>query len=179
MKSFKEYLTESKKTYNFKIKIAGDCPEKCAEEIKKSLSEFDCSSVSDGKRTPITARLADFPNHKNVSINIFDVVTNYPATSKQVLDKVSEGLGISAANILALNEKEQQEVEINHTFDEVSGKSLLLTPFEKGSHQDLVGEKQKYTLLRDLNKTKHAPEQIKGVNDQLLAKSVPTAPKGK
>jgi hypothetical protein len=35
MKTFKEYLTESKKVYNFKIKVAGDLP----EDFEKNLKE--------------------------------------------------------------------------------------------------------------------------------------------
>jgi dissimilatory sulfite reductase (desulfoviridin) alpha/beta subunit len=35
MKSFKDYLTESKKTYDFKVKIAGDCPKDCVKKIKE------------------------------------------------------------------------------------------------------------------------------------------------
>jgi hypothetical protein len=181
MKSFKEYLTESKKTYTFKVKIAGDCPDNCTDAIKRALSEFEVATVSAGKRTPITASHTEFPNHKNIAVSLFDVITNYPATSRQVLDKIAEGLRIPATNILALTELEQQEVELNHANLDKSGQALLTkheledTP----GAQKLVGEEHKLNFLKELSKTKHSPEQYTGVNDQLLAKSVPNAPKGK
>jgi len=37
MKTFKEYLTESKKVYSFKIKVAGEVPEKFEENLKSRL----------------------------------------------------------------------------------------------------------------------------------------------
>ena len=33
MKTFKEYLVENKKIYSFKIKVAGDVPEKFQEAL--------------------------------------------------------------------------------------------------------------------------------------------------
>jgi hypothetical protein len=37
MKTFKEYLVENKKIYSFKIKVAGDVPEKFQEALKSRL----------------------------------------------------------------------------------------------------------------------------------------------
>ena len=39
MKTFKEYLAESKKLYSFKIKIAGDLPEGFKENLKDRLEQ--------------------------------------------------------------------------------------------------------------------------------------------
>jgi hypothetical protein len=40
MKSFNEYLTESKKTYEFKIKIAGDLDEEFKTKLKGAMERF-------------------------------------------------------------------------------------------------------------------------------------------
>ena len=37
MKTFKEYLVENKKVYNFKIKIAGELPENFEKNLKEKL----------------------------------------------------------------------------------------------------------------------------------------------
>jgi hypothetical protein len=175
MKSFKEYLVENKKVYSFKIKIAGKCPDDCSKQIKEALAQFDVASVSAGKSTPITSQPYEFPEHKNVEITIFDAVVNYPATSKQIHDKVANVLGKSLSDIRVRNPQEENENDINHAHDEVSGESELGKPeleFIPGG-QDMVGEKKKFSLLKDLGKTKHQGEQYKGINDQLLAKSTP------
>ena len=108
MKSFKEYLVESKKIYKFKIKVVGDCPKDCAEKIKLALSEYSVASVGTAKTTPISANHKDFPEHKNVAMSVFDATTHYPATSEQILNKVAQGLGMSPGSVKVLNEKEQE-----------------------------------------------------------------------
>ena len=40
MKNFADYLTESKRTYEFKIGIAGDQPDGCEDIIETGLSKF-------------------------------------------------------------------------------------------------------------------------------------------
>ena len=43
MKLFKEYLTESKKTYEFKIGLAGDMAEGFQDKLETALKKFDVS----------------------------------------------------------------------------------------------------------------------------------------
>jgi hypothetical protein len=173
MKSFKEYLVENKKLYKFKIKIVGDCPKDCAEKIKLALSEYSCASVGTAKTTPISANHRDFPEHKNVAMSIFDACTHYPATSEQILNKVAQGLGMSAGSVKVLNEKEQEEVALNHANDEATGESIGGTDYEKVDNQDLVGN-QRLTFLKSL-KSEEKLKQVTGTNDEILAKTMPKA----
>jgi len=173
MKSFKEYLTESKKIYEFKVKIAGDCPSDCSSQIKAALAQFHVTSVSAGKRTPIQERHAEFPEHKNVNMTIFDVTTDYPATSLQVHDMVAAHLGMPSNCVKVKNMAEELEHAINHEHDHSTGKALVGTIQTPSDHSDLVGEKHKMNFLQELNKEKHQGEQIKGYNDEILADSVP------
>jgi hypothetical protein len=177
MKSFKQYITESQKTYSFKLKIAGKCPDDCTAQIKSALAQFDVASVSSGKRTPITAQPHEFPEHKNVEITVFDIATNYPATSKQVHDKVAHVLGKSLNDIRVRNEREEAEIEINHEHDGKTGHAYIGTAYEAADHQDLVGEKRKFDLLKDLSGMKHSLEQKTGINDQILASGMPASAK--
>jgi len=173
MKSFKEYLVENKKVYKFKIKIVGDCPKDCAEKIKLALSEYSCASVGTAKTTPISANHKDFPEHKNVAMSVFDTCTHYPATSEQILNKVSQGLGISSGSVKVLNEKEQEEIALNHANDEATGKSLVGTDYEKADNQELVGDRR-LTFLKSL-KNEEKLKPVTGTNDALLAKTMPKA----
>jgi len=173
MKSFKEYLVENKKIYKFKIKIVGDCPKDCAEKIKLALSEYSCASVGTAKTTPISANHKDFPEHKNVAMSVFDTTTHYPATSEQILNKVAQGLGMSPGSVKVLNEKEQEEVALNHANDEATGESLVGTAYEKADNQDLVGDKRLQFLKSLKNEEKF--KQVTGTNDELLAKTMPKA----
>lgn len=172
MKSFKEYLIESKTTYEFKIKIAGD-QEGCTDKIKEALSQFNVESCSEEKRTPIQETQVDFPDQKNISVTTCSVTCTYPTTSNQIQHLVAESLGLSPCCVKVRTPKELEEEEINHEFDESTGTAILGTDYEKDNNQHLVGEKQKMNLLKELSKTKHQGEQYKGVNDKILAKKAP------
>ena len=175
MKSFTEYLTESKRVYEFKIKIAGDCPKDCATKIKEALATFKVDSCSKGKGIPIAESHEDFPTLKNVGVTIFDVCLAYPATSLQVKSAVGTCLKVSESQVCVRNLKEQEELVINHQNDKKSGESLLSKEYTEDSNgQKLVGEKHTMSMLKELNKVGHRGlTQYKGVNDEILAKSVP------
>ena len=173
MKSFKEYLIESKQTYDFKVKVADECPDDCADKIKEALAEFTCSSCTKGMTSPIQESHADFPDHKNVSVTIFEVSLDYPATSEQVRNKVADALSKSQSCVRVRNPLEEAEQELNHANDEKTGEALLSKDYDKSNSQDLVGEKQKMALLKELGKNKTTGTQYKGVNDKILAKKLP------
>jgi len=173
MKSYKEYLTESKKVYEFKVKIAGDHPDNAVEQIKGSLSQFHVTKVNKGITTPIQERHSEFPEHKNVGMTIYDVTTDYPATSLQIRDMVATGLGVTHSHVIVRNMWEEREHEINHEHDEKTGKAVGGTTQDPSDHSDLVNDKYKYDLLKELGKEKHNMTQVKGFNDQILAEKMP------
>lgn len=173
MKSFKEYLIESKQTYDFKVKVAGDVPEDFAEKVKEALSQFSCAKCSKGMTTPIQESHTDFPDHKNVSVSVFEVSLDYPATSEQVRNQVANITGMTQSCVRVRNQLEEQEQELNNAHSEKSGEALLSKDYEKSNNQDLVGEKQKMALLKELNKNKNQGTQYKGVNEKILAKKSP------
>lgn len=174
MKSFKEYLTESKKTYEFKIKIADDLEASKIDDIKEALDQYKVERCSAGNRSPIQENPLDFPDHKNVNVCNFDVTLAYPVTSLLVKDAISKKLGLSHSCIKVLNLKEEEEEEINHQYDTISGESILGKDYELDGAQADVGGTKLMSLLKDLSNSKHQPKQYTGVNDEILAKSVPT-----
>ena len=185
MSTFKQYLIESKKVYTFKVKIAGDVDKKIREAIKISLSKFDCVNVSAPKRTPITESPLDFPNLKFTHVNIFDITCNYPSTTQEIAARLAETLRMSSGNIIVRTELEQLDQDYS-----IAGKNRIGTKapallnnetLEDVNGQDLVGEKKMMSFLKELSKSNHNGTEYKGVNDQLLAKSAPTAsaPKSK
>ena len=173
MKSFTEYLTESKKVYEFKVKIAGDCPKDCAKKIKETLAQFKVESCSAGKSTPIQETLADFPNCKNAGMTIFDVTTSYPATSLQIQNLLAEKLGITSSMLKVRNLEEEKEIALNNQHSTKSGKAILGTDYENSNNEDLVGETHKMNFLKGLSKGSSHHTPVTGYNDELLAKSAP------
>jgi hypothetical protein len=171
MKSFKEYLTESRKVYEFKVKIAGECPKDCGAQIKGALAEFHVATVSSPRRTPIQERHTEFPDHKNISMTIFDVTTNYPANSMQVRERVASGLGMAQANVKVKTIGEEAEYVINHKHDEKTGEAIIGTDYEPSNHQNLVGTEHMMSFLKELGNEKHAGKEVEGTNDKLFPKA--------
>lgn len=154
MKSFKEYLIESKRTYEFKIKVAGECPKDCGSKIKEALSAYKVVSCSSGKGVPISEKQTDFPQLENVGVTIFDVVVSYPANTVQVREAVANKINVVPAKIRVRNMKEEEELELNHEHDNAEG-SLLEKDYEASAEgQKVVGETQKMALLKELGKMK-------------------------
>ncbi len=175
MKTFKEYLTESKKVYEFKVKLAGDY-EKAGDKIKMALSQYKVEKCSAGKRLPIAETHSDFPEIKNTNVTIFDVCTAYPTNSQTVRALIAEKCGCSLDCVKVRTPMEEAEEILNHQHDTKSGEALLVKEYETNTEgQKAVGEKRVMSLLKDLNKIKHGGEQYKGVNDQLLADKAPVA----
>jgi hypothetical protein len=177
MSIFKEYLIESIKTYEFKVKIAGDVDDKIEENMKMVLSKFECVSVNKTMRTPIAESPMDFPELKHVHVNLYDVTCGYPVTSHELAIYLSEKLKINPIHLRVRTLREQADMEDNidmYSGIGAKGEAILNNPYEKSNFQAMAGEKAKLSFIKSLGKDRHRGEQYKGVNDQLLAKSAPT-----
>lgn len=84
MKRFAQYLAESERTYDYRIKICGNPSTEAVKELKAKLDQFDPVRMSDIRTTPIQAMPTDFPNFKNESVTMFDVSFRYPAIEPQI-----------------------------------------------------------------------------------------------
>jgi hypothetical protein len=175
MKSFNEYLTESKKTYEFKIKIAGDLAEGFKDKLKGAMERYSIVKMDNGKRLPIAERHLDFPELENTNVTVFNVEINYPTTTQVLENYISQVCGCEQARVrvrTANQEAEQAQEEANKK--EAEKPLIGQCDPAPSNHQDLVGEKKISSFLKDLASVKHGGEQYTGVNDQLLAKSLPT-----
>ena len=174
MKSFKEYLTESKKVYEFRIKVAGDHAKDAVSQIKASLAEFHVANVSAGRTSPIQERQTEFPEHKNTQMTVYEITTEYPATALQIRDRIASGLGTTHNHIKIRTMAEEHEYALNHEHDDAKGKGTIMgSQYEPSDNSDLASEKQKLNFIKELNKNKHQGTQYKGFNDEILADSVP------
>lgn len=173
MKSFRQHLLESKQVYEFKIKVVDQLNDSQIDKLKSALDRFTVEQFSTGTRTPIQETQVDFPEHHNIGTSTYDVTLTYPATSFQIRQLAADVLGLSECCIKVRNIREESECELNHQYDERSGETLLGKDYEKENNQNLVGQSNIMSLLKELNKVKHQGEQYKGVNDQILAKKAP------
>lgn len=92
MKSLKHYITESVKTYNYTIKIAGDVDKNFLDMFKYNLNKFDPIKISNPVTTPIQKDPFGFPDLSNQSITIIKADFRYPAT-EPMIQQIAQLLG--------------------------------------------------------------------------------------
>jgi hypothetical protein len=97
MKNFKEYLTESKKVYSFKVKVAGELPEKFQEGLTTRLGRCGVMTVKKLTTTPIQESPLDFPELKNMEVTVFEVICEYPVTSPEIAEDI-KCMGVEEAH---------------------------------------------------------------------------------
>jgi hypothetical protein len=92
MKSLKYYITESVKTYDYTIKIAGDVDKNFLDMFIYNLNKFDPIRISDPIKTPIQKDPYGFPNESNQSVTIIKADFRYPAT-EPMIQQIAQLLG--------------------------------------------------------------------------------------
>jgi hypothetical protein len=103
MKTFKEYLSESVKTYPFRIKVAGDMTAEDEGTLKYALEKFSIAEFKKVGKTPIQSLPLDFPKVRNTEVNVYEVSTHYPTTPQELSEKLMMCLKRPLENIIVRN----------------------------------------------------------------------------
>ena len=153
MKTFKEYLAESKKTYPFRLKVAGELPENFINELKNCIGKANPTIIEKSK-SPIQATPLDFPELSNVEVHTFEVVCEYPITAPEIAEHVK--WFVPESNFRIRNGNDAGEVEHNTVDMEPSGVALLddaqYKEAAKVNHKDYFGDDFNKSFLKDLAK---------------------------
>ena len=174
-KSFTEYLTNNTKVYSFTIKIVGDLDEGLETKLKESLQKFAVISISKGKRTPIQSTLIDFPNIENERVTSWEVSMKYPTTTQVLENYISTFIGLPLQQIKVCNLNAPLDLyQAAESEKDILSTKELESPCSK-QMSELVGSGRITGLLKDIINSKPTKgEQIKGVNDSILAITSPT-----
>ena len=101
MKKFNEYLAESQRVYNYRIKIVGDVPSGFVKALEEKLKQFDPAKISDVKTTPVQLNPAEFPAYSNERVSHMDCEFRYPAIEPQI-QQIAQLLGLDPNRIRML-----------------------------------------------------------------------------
>ena len=160
MSTFKDYLTESTKSYDYKVKVAGDISDDFASRMETALQKFEVAKLSAGKKTPIMTLPLDFPQLSNESVTIFDVTTNYPVAVNTLKEYLADYMNINASLIVVRKpgeptEEYQADMQIGQK-SEYANKLLDIEMKDapKVKAEDFYGDKYNMGLLKELMKTK-------------------------
>lgn len=150
MRSFTELLTESKKTYQFKIGVAGPLPEKFEDTLETILKKYGATNLTSGKKTPIQERPLDFPQLQNMEVTYFEVAVEYPTTSQVLQEYVGKCCGVDQAYIIVRNANDPRE-EYQEIKDDAPYEAMLTKEDMGGeSAQDSVAGARVMSLLKEL-----------------------------
>ena len=151
MKTFSDFLTESQKTYGFIIRVAGDLPDRFADDLETSLDKFKLVNLSSGKKSPIQAKPLDFPQIENCEVTTYEAEVQYPTTPQVLHNYLSNCCGVNASYITVRNEGDPLEASQADKDDEAPYETLLDKEDMGGeSAQQDVGTNRVMDLLKEL-----------------------------
>jgi hypothetical protein len=151
MKHLNEYLTESKKTYEFKIGIAGELPEGFETKLKTAMEKFQVVNMSKGKKTPIQERPLDFPSLENTEVTYFEAEVNYPTTQAVLQEYIAQTCTCDLGHVLVRSAHEAEKIEEDEKADDGTYTPVIGSDMEAGeSAQESVGDSRVMNLLKEL-----------------------------
>lgn len=156
MKTFKEYLSESKKVYGFKVKVAGELPENFESQLKERLERCKVVTFEKMATTPVQKVPLDFPNISNAEVTIYDVILEYPITSPEIVREIKD-IGLDEDVFRVRGSGEPSEIDQATLDNELTSTSLLSDPnyseAEKIKHKEYFGDDFNKSFLKDLEKS--------------------------
>lgn len=164
MKTFLQYITESKKVYSFKVKVAGEIPENFESNLKDRLARCNVAVFEKMKSTPVQKNPMDFPMLENAEVTIWDLVLEYPITAPEIARDIKE-LGLQEEYFRVRGSGEPSEVD-QILDDEDANRTPLLYDAEykeaaKIDHKEYFGADYNKNFLKELQK------QVKERNKEL------------
>lgn len=167
MSTFTHYLTESAKSYDYKIKIAGESKDIDTNRLETALGKFELAKMSAGKSTPIMTQPLDFPALSNESVTIFDVTTNYPASPQQIREYLADYMNMNVSQIVVKKpgeptEEYQDQMQIAKN-SEYKNKLMDIeyTDHAKIKPEDFHSTKANMSLLKELLKDREKNDNPK------------------
>jgi hypothetical protein len=124
MKNFQQYLAESERTYNYRIKIVGDVAPDFVKQLEEKLAQFDIVKITKPKTTPVQLKPADFPKYSNDSVTSMDVEFRYPAIEPQI-KQIAQLLMMDPNRIIMLTTPHEEGMDSERERVAAQNKDLL------------------------------------------------------
>jgi len=154
MKKFTEYLAESTKQWDFRIKVAGEFTTEQAKTMEALLVKYHVTSFKKIGVTPIQLLPLDFPKIRNSEVTIYEASVNYPTTQFELRDYLCDSLNISKDAMVV--RKPGEDLELYQETSEEREGALLDDPDYKESpnhkFEDYYGDKYNASFLKELQK---------------------------
>lgn len=158
MKSFTQYLQESKKTWKFKIKTVHGLTDEQSDRIDRHLVKYNSAGLSASKKTMLQSAPVDFPTYKGYEVFSYEFETAIPVSSHQLRNEIQTMLALPDGSF-----KVKGEHEIDEPAEQKDVKSVLedgeYSEAEKVNVDDYYGEKYKTKFVQELLKLRKNKEK--------------------
>jgi hypothetical protein len=122
MKSLKQFIVESQKTYEFKIKLACDSDDLDMDRVEQAVASFEPVEITKPKSLPYQ-KSAEFPNIDATQIQLITVVTKYPSTPDQIRSMIASRCNFHNSNVIVRTAAQDAEFE-NQLAVDPSGEAI-------------------------------------------------------
>jgi hypothetical protein len=113
MANFYEYLSKSKREYEYRIKSVVAMDDKFISNIEKAVAKYGFISISKPKKTIAQSNPLDFPNIPFAEVWIVDVKTHIPVSTGILLPELRAALNIPEKFLVVRAENDPMEIETN------------------------------------------------------------------
>ena len=182
MSTFKQYLTEAHKSYDYKIKVAGEPKDIDKNRLETALQKFELAKMSAGKNTPIQKLPLDFPALSNESVTIFDVTTNYPASPREMKEYLGTYMNIPQTHIVVRkpnepSEEYQEQMQVAEKSEYVNKlRDIEYKDAPKVNAEDFHSTKANMSLLKELLKDREEDKEMPKENPNIQSKEEVATP---
>ena len=161
MKSLTHYLTESERTYNFRIKIANMIEDEVMDRLETCLEKYDMKSLSKPKKTPIQEHPMDFQTLSNAEVYIMDAELQYPVSANQLYEYISQSVGVPANQLVVINKDHPEEIAREQAIQEEG--DVYVTKLDDADYTDakkhdvaeVFGDEYNANMLKELETRKY------------------------
>lgn len=163
MKSLKQYLAESEKTYSFKLRTVAEMSDEQLDKLERYLARYNVESVSAPKTSIIQKSPAGFGDMGPSAVTSVDITTKLPATPNVMQEEIAAATGIHLGAIRVYNENEFVEgIEEHEEENTDESKSVLAdadySEADKVDHSENYGNEFVEKFVKNLPKSENMTE---------------------
>lgn len=163
MKSFKQYLAESAKSYTYRIKLAKELTNDQVDKIERHLIKYDVQQFSAPKKLMLQSTPYDFPQLRGYEIYVIEFTTTIPASAFQIQTEICNLTGITDGFLKVRSDMEPLEKQEQAKQAEEVVKSLLEDPdyneADEINPEDFYGDKYNDSFVKELLKLRKDKEK--------------------
>lgn len=157
MKSLTQYVYETQKNYEFRLKLAAiDVDANCIDRLKSALETYVIENFGKPKRLPIQTH-SDFPQFGPCECHIIDIALQYPVVTDQLAQVISDRARISPTHLSVRTLHGDDQINSAETLGKDHKGAYLVEPEMKdvAGAQELVGQNRLSGMIKSLETRKY------------------------